>query len=88
MSTPSSRTTRHLQDENLIDLDMRGMPPPKFPSDWQLNKPNCGALKKRNLNDSAAYQRNTNMFPIDLDHKGRPTKAVQLGPRPLIHIPR
>jgi len=79
MSTPS-RIARHPQDENHIGLDMEGMPPPRFPSDWQLNK-NCGV--KRGLNP-----RLTNTFPIALDHKGRPTKAVQLGPRSLIRIPR
>lgn len=87
MSTPS-RTARHLQDENHIDLDMEGMPPPRFPSDWQLNKPNYGAVKKRSLNDSVTYQRATNTFPIDLDRKGRPTRAVQIGPRQMIHVGR
>jgi len=80
MSTPSRRG-RHPQDEIHISLDMEGMPPPGFPSDWQLNKVNCGV--KRGLNP-----RLTNTFPIALDRRGRPTKAVQLGPQSLIHIPR
>jgi hypothetical protein len=80
MSTPS-RTAHHLQDENHIGLDMEGMPPPRFPSDWQLNKTSYG--ERRGLNP-----RVTNTFPITLDHKGRPTKAVQLGPQSLIHVAR
>lgn len=76
MSTPS-RIGPHPQDENHIGLDMEGMPPPGFPSDWQLNK-----VIKRGLNP-----RLTNTFPIALDRRGRPTKAVQLGPQSLLRIP-
>jgi len=83
MSTPS-RIARHTQDHDHVDLDMEGMPPPRFPSDWQLNKPNYGALKRQSLND--AHQRATHRFPIDLDRKGRPTRAVQIGPCSLIRI--
>ncbi|KAF8806904.1 hypothetical protein BYT27DRAFT_7167162 [Phlegmacium glaucopus] len=74
MSTPSSRTARHLQDENHIDLDMEGMPPLRFHSGWQLNKPKLkyGTVARR-------------PFPLDLDHKGRPNRPVQLGPRSVIH---
>ena len=82
-STPS-RIARHTQDQDHVDFDMEGMPPPKFLSDWQLNKPNYGAMKKRSAND--AHQRPT--FPIDLDRKGRPTRAVKIGPRSLIRIAR
>lgn len=84
MST--SRTTRYLQNENNIDLDMEGMPPPKFPSEWQLNRPNHGTLKKRNLNDTVGHRPGTNTFPIDLDRKGHPTKAVQLGPLGRVYV--
>lgn len=80
MSTPS-QIARQPQDENHIVLDMEGMPPPRFPSEWQLNKANHGT--KRSLNP-----RGTNTFPISLDHKGRPTKAVQLGPHSLIRVTR
>lgn len=86
MSTPTSRTTRYLQNVNHIDLDMEGMPPPKFPSEWQLNKPNHGALRKRNLNDTVGHRPGTNTFPIDLDRKGHPTKAVQLGPLGRVYV--
>ncbi|KAF8159345.1 hypothetical protein B0H34DRAFT_796602 [Crassisporium funariophilum] len=94
LSTPassSSRTPRHsFYDENLIELDIEGMPSARFPSDWQLNRSEAGVLKKRSLNGPGmnTQRRVANPFPIDLDRKGHPTRAVQLGPKSLVHLGR
>ncbi|KAJ3504361.1 hypothetical protein NLJ89_g7971 [Agrocybe chaxingu] len=87
-STPPSRNRRSFHDENSVELDFEGMPPPRFPSDWQIGAP--GVLKKRNLNGpvGGGHRRVANPFPISLDHKGHPTRAVQLGPKSIVHVGR
>ncbi|KDR80841.1 hypothetical protein GALMADRAFT_1111130 [Galerina marginata CBS 339.88] len=91
ISSSSSRSPHHSfndENESAIKLDFEGMPPPNFPSDWQLNGPNAGVLKKHNVNVSRHTPGIFPRFPIDLDRKGRPTKAVQLGPRSIVHVGR
>jgi len=86
VSSSSIRSpNRSFNDENEvpIELDFEGMPPPTFTSDWQLQGSSTGLLKKRNQN---VVRRNAG--PIDLDRKGHPKRAVQLGPRNIIRISR
>ncbi|KAF8972746.1 hypothetical protein BDZ97DRAFT_854887 [Flammula alnicola] len=88
--SPTRSPRRSYQDENAISLDFEGMPPPRFPSDWQLNDSNAGVLRKRLSNGAVvgSHRRVTNPFPIELDKKGHPTRAVQLGPRSIVHVGR
>jgi hypothetical protein len=84
--TPSKLREYSFQDENDTQLDVEAMPPPNFPSDWQIE--GNGVLKKRNLNGGIAtgHRRVANPFPVSLDRKGHPTRAVQTGPKSIIHI--
>ena len=68
------------------ELVLEGIPCANFPSDWQIEGSNV--LQKRNTNGTvvSGQRRVANPFPINLDKKGYPTRAVQLGPRSIIHI--
>lgn len=88
MTPPPSRAARRsFQDENDISLNFVGIPPPTFPSDWQIEP---GVLKKRTVNGTlvGTQRRVGGVFPLSLDRKGHPTKAVQLGPKSLVHVAR
>ena len=84
---PSRAARRSFQDENDVSLDFVGIPQATFPSDWQIEP---GVLKKRIVNGSlvGTQKRVSGVFPISLDRKGHPTKAVQLGPKSLVHVGR
>jgi hypothetical protein len=91
-STPLRSSPRHsVQDENEFELDFEGLPNIDFPSEWKFER--AGAvLRKRTSNGMIAsnHRRVTNPMPnpLQLDRKGHPTKAVQLGPRNSIRLAR
>jgi chaperonin cofactor prefoldin len=76
---------RHTKEEGWIAVDnnfqFEGMPAPGFKPSWGIhNKPTKKAntlLKKPQPSGSKADSK----FPISLDSKGRPTIAVQIGPK-------
>ncbi|KAG2011980.1 hypothetical protein CC2G_012037 [Coprinopsis cinerea AmutBmut pab1-1] len=74
------------------DIDFfEGMPRPGFGSDWQLNrgKENCSVLKKTRPVGGPTHRRVTNpvgLMALSLDRKGKPTTAVQLGPKRTVRI--
>ncbi|KAF9528950.1 hypothetical protein CPB83DRAFT_291153 [Crepidotus variabilis] len=86
--TPAKARRYPFHNENLAEFIPEGIPPPNFPSDWQIDGPNV--LRKRTHNGSivGTQRRVANPFPISLDRKGQPTSAVQLGPRTLIRLAR
>ena len=90
ISSPPRSGRQAYTNENEVELDFEGMPPPKSASDWQFDGSVNGSLKRRVPNGVIApsHRRVANSFPIDLDRKGRPTKTVQLGPRSTIPIRR
>lgn len=91
-STPLRSSPRHsVQDENEFELNFEGLPNIDFPSEWKFER--AGAiLKKRTSNGMIAsnHRRVTNPMPnpLQLDKKGHPTRAVQLGPRTSIRLGR
>ncbi|PPQ69592.1 hypothetical protein CVT25_000966 [Psilocybe cyanescens] len=70
------------QNENQasVKLDFVGMPPPKFPSEWQILREQKGGASKK------PYSRPESRLPLELDNKNRPTKAVALGPKRIVHV--
>ncbi|KAK7056447.1 hypothetical protein VNI00_003002 [Paramarasmius palmivorus] len=62
-------------------LDYEGMPTPGFSSDWTMGRDSGPSSRtiKRKLSLPKANSSST--LPIPLDRKGRPTVAVQLGPK-------
>ncbi|KAF5316292.1 hypothetical protein D9619_006218 [Psilocybe cf. subviscida] len=90
--TPLKSSPRHsVQDENDFELNFEGLPNIDFPSEWKFER--AGAvLKKRTSNGMIAsnHRRVTNPLPnpLQLDKKGHPTRAVQLGPRNSIRLGR
>lgn len=82
ISSSPHRSLHHIENQPPVTLDFVGMPPPRFPSEWQIPKPqNGGVLKK--------LRRPTETrLPLELDNKGRPTKAVVLGPKHVVHVRR
>ncbi|KIM39679.1 hypothetical protein M413DRAFT_447137 [Hebeloma cylindrosporum] len=85
--SPSRAARRSFHDENDISLDFAGIAPPTFPSDWKIEP---GVLRKRTVNGTlvGTQRRVGGVFPISLDRKGHPTKAVQLGPKSIVHVSR
>jgi len=89
-SSTLSSLHRHSEEDGWTTVDnnfrFEGVPGPSFKSTWNNGgiagkKPNI-LLKKPQPNSTKV---NSN-FPLNLDAKGRPTAAVQVGPKSTIRV--
>ncbi|KAF8892188.1 hypothetical protein BD779DRAFT_1511404 [Infundibulicybe gibba] len=80
---PSSTRSQHSAEHTpLQEFDFGIVPGPRFQSDWQISNQTIGkdlGGRKRKLTETGNQGRGS--FPINLDHKGQPKIAVQIGPK-------